>query len=76
MVTATGNWNRPTRSPSAAKLSGTVKEVFVDTNDQVTKGQPLAKLDTSKLEQQTESSRATAAYRLTSRPSSGHRRRE
>ena len=33
-------------------------EVYVDTNDPVKKDQPLAKLDTSKLEQQTERSRA------------------
>jgi len=34
-----------------SELSGTAKEVFVDTNDQVSKGQPLARLDTSKLKQ-------------------------
>lgn len=60
-VTATGNLEPTNEVTVGSELSGTVKEVFVDTNDQVTKGQPLAKLDTSKLEQQTESSRATAA---------------
>jgi len=60
-VTATGNLEPTNEITVGSELSGTVKEVFVDTNDQVTKGQPLAKLDTSKLEQQTESSRATAA---------------
>jgi HlyD family secretion protein len=41
-----------------SELSGTAQEVLVDTNDQVKKGQILAKLDTSKLNQQTERSRA------------------
>lgn len=60
-VTATGNLEPTNEITVGSELSGTVKEVFVDTNDQVGKGQPLARLDTSKLEQQTKSSRATAA---------------
>lgn len=59
-VTATGNLEPTNEITVGSELSGTVKEVFVDTNDQVKKGQTLAKLDTSKLERQTESSRATA----------------
>jgi len=42
-----------------SELSGTAQEVNVDTNDLVKKGQQLAKLETSKLTQQTERSRAT-----------------
>ena len=41
-----------------SELSGTTLEVFVDFNDHVSKGQALAKLDTTKLLQQTESNRA------------------
>jgi HlyD family secretion protein len=60
-VNATGNLEPTNEVTVGSELSGTIKEVFVDTNDQVIKGQPLAKLDTSKLDQQTESSRAMAA---------------
>ncbi len=60
VVTATGNLEPTNKVTVGSELSGTVKEVHVDTNDKVTKGQPLAQLDTSKLQQQTESSRATA----------------
>lgn len=60
-VNATGNLEPTNEVTVGSELSGTIKEVLVDTNDQVVKGQPLAKLDTSKLDQQTESSRAMAA---------------
>ena len=60
-VTATGNLEPTNEVTVGSELSGTVSEVYVDTNDRVTKGQVLARLDTSKLERQTESSRATAA---------------
>src|SRR5690606_6473549 len=39
--------------------SGTVKAVFVDINDRVTKGQPLAQLDPARLQHQILSSRAS-----------------
>lgn len=58
-ITATGNLEPTNKVTVGSELSGTVLEVYVDTNDTVKKGQPLAKLDTSKLAQQTESSRAT-----------------
>lgn len=57
-VTATGNLEPTNEVTVGSELSGTTLEVFVDTNDHVTKGQPLAKLDTRKLSEQTESSRA------------------
>jgi HlyD family secretion protein len=60
-VTATGNLAPTNEVTIGSELSGTVKEVLVDTNDRVVKDQMLAKLDTSKLERQTESSRATAS---------------
>ena len=57
-ITATGNLEPTKEVTVGSELSGTTLEVYVDINDHVTKGQPLAKLDTSKLTQQTESSRA------------------
>lgn len=60
-VTATGNLQPTNEVTVGSELSGTVTEVLVDTNARVTKGQVLARLDTSKLERQTDSSRATAA---------------
>lgn len=57
-ITATGNL-QPTNSVTVgSELSGITLEVLVDINDRVTKGQPLAKLDTTKLTQQIESNRA------------------
>ena len=58
IVTAAGNLAPTNQVVVGSELSGTAKEVLVDTNDQVKKGQPLARLDTSKLDQQTERSRA------------------
>ena len=57
-ITATGNLAPTTEVTVGSELSGTTLEVYVDFNDRVTKGKPLAKLDTSKLAEQTESSRA------------------
>jgi HlyD family secretion protein len=58
IVTAAGNLAPTNQIIVGSELSGTAKEVMVDTNDQVKKGDTLAKLDTSKLDQQTERSRA------------------
>lgn len=58
-ITATGNLLPTNQVVIGSELSGTVAEVYVDTNDTVTKGQALAKLDTIKLVQQTERSRAS-----------------
>lgn len=60
-VTATGNLEPTNKVTVGSELSGTALEVLVDTNDRVTKGQPLAKLDTRKLSQQTAGSRAALA---------------
>ena len=57
-ITATGNLVPTNVVTVGSELSGTVLEVYVDINNRVTKGQPLAKLDTSKLLQQTAGSRA------------------
>lgn len=60
-VIATGNLEPTNEVTVGSELSGTVSEVLVETNDRVTKGQVLARLDTSKLDRQRESSRATAS---------------
>jgi HlyD family secretion protein len=58
IVTAAGNLAPTNQVIIGSELSGTIDEVYVDTNDMVNKDQPLAKLDTTKLDQQTERSRA------------------
>src|SRR5919107_318430 len=45
VVTATGALNAIVNVEVGSQLSGQVAELFVDFNDQVTKGQPLAQLD-------------------------------
>ncbi len=59
IVTAAGNLAPTNQIIVGSELSGTAKEVLVDTNDPVKMGQTLAKLDTSKLDQQTQRSRAS-----------------
>ena len=58
IVTATGNLTPTNQVTIGSELSGTVSEVLVDINDTVKKDQPIAQLDTAKLTQQTERSRA------------------
>jgi HlyD family secretion protein len=58
-ITATGSLDPTNRVTVGSELSGTTLEVYVDSNDHVEKGQPLAKLDTNRLEQQIASSRAS-----------------
>jgi len=58
VVTATGNLAPTNQVTVGSELSGTVSDVFVDTNDIVKKDQPMAQLDTTKLTQLTERSRA------------------
>ena len=53
---------QPTRLVNVgSELSGTVREVLVDKNDRVKKGQVLVVLDTAKLQDQVNSSRAALA---------------
>lgn len=59
LVTATGTLQPTNQVDVGSELSGIVKSVDVDYNDQVKVGQILAKLDTSKLEAQVKQSRAT-----------------
>lgn len=58
VVSATGNL-QPTNSVDIGiEVSGTIKEIYVDFNDEVKKGQLMAKLDTEKLENEVSSNEA------------------
>jgi HlyD family secretion protein len=58
IVTATGTLQPTNKVDVSSELSGIIKTVEVDYNSKVKLGQPLAKLDTSKLEAQVTQSRA------------------
>ncbi|WP_334154298.1 efflux RND transporter periplasmic adaptor subunit [Tepidimonas sp.] len=56
---------QPVRSVNiGSELSGTVREVLVDVNDRVTRGQVLVVFDTAKLQDQVNSARAAVAAAL------------
>jgi HlyD family secretion protein len=57
-VSATGNLQPTNKVEVGSELSGLVTEVGVDNNDQVTRGQVLARLDTSRLHDTIAQSRA------------------
>jgi HlyD family secretion protein len=57
-VSATGRLEPTDQVDVGSEISGIVARVLVDTNDEVDKGQMLAVIDTTKLEQQTQRSRA------------------
>lgn len=57
-ITATGAIEPTNKVDVSSELSGTVRRVLVDFNSPITKGQPLAELDTDKLEAAVDSSRA------------------
>lgn len=57
-ITATGNLAPTNKVSVGSELSGIVLEVLADRNDQVKKGQPVAKLDTTKLMQTNASTKA------------------
>jgi len=57
-VSATGHLQPTNQVDVGSELSGIVEQVFVDDNDRVTKGQVLARLDISKLNDQVVKSRA------------------
>ena len=58
-VSATGRLEPVLQVDVGSEISGTMAEVLVDSNDLVHAGQVLARIDTTKLEQQTERSRAS-----------------
>ena len=60
-VTANGTLKPTSSVDIGSELSGTVKSVLVDVNDQVKKGQVLIELDTAKLQDTVQSSRAGLA---------------
>ncbi|GAB3551409.1 efflux RND transporter periplasmic adaptor subunit [Noviherbaspirillum agri] len=57
-VSATGTLQPTNQVDVGSELSGTIENVFVDDNDRVKKGQPLARLDISKLQDQVTKSKA------------------
>lgn len=57
-VSATGKLGPTDQVDVGSEISGIVADVRVDTNDRVLRGQTLALIDTTKLEQQAERSRA------------------
>ena len=57
-VSATGHLEPTDQVDVGSEISGIVADVLVDTNSRVVEGQILAVIDTTKLEQQTERSRA------------------
>jgi HlyD family secretion protein len=63
-VTATGNLQPTNQVDVGSELSGTIRNVEVDYNDQVKVGQVLARLDTSKLTAQVLQSQAALASAL------------
>ncbi len=66
-VTATGNLEPRNQVDIGSELSGTIRDVYVDVNDEVKAGQVLATLDTTRLRAQVlqaESSLASAEARV------------
>ena len=59
VVSATGNLNPTNSVDIGIEVSGTIKEIYVDFNDEVEIGQVLAKLDTTKLQSEVDSLRAS-----------------
>jgi HlyD family secretion protein len=60
-VSATGNLQPTNQVDVGSEISGTIESVLVDDNDRVKKGQVLARLDSSRLEDQVVKSRAALA---------------
>jgi len=60
-VSATGKLQPTNQVDVGSEISGTIEAVFVDDNDRIKKGQVLARLDTSKLEDQIVRSKAALA---------------
>jgi HlyD family secretion protein len=60
-VSATGNLQPTNQVDVGSEVSGLVESVFVDDNDRVKKGQVLARLDVSKLQDQVVNARAALA---------------
>lgn len=61
VVSATGNVQPTNEVEVGSELSGTIESVFVDDNDRVKRGQVLAQLDVSRLQDQIAKSRGALA---------------
>lgn len=59
-VTATGTVNAVTTVLVGTQVSGTIKEIYVDFNSRVKKGQVIARIDPATLEAQVEQAKANA----------------
>lgn len=64
VVSATGNLNPTNSVDIGIEVSGTIKEIYVDFNDEVEVGQVLAKLDTRKLQIEVDSSKAALSISM------------
>lgn len=64
IVNTTGNLNPTNSVEIGIEVSGTLKEIYVDFNDEVKVGQILAKIDTVKLQSQVDSSTAALAIAI------------
>ncbi|MDD2895278.1 MAG: efflux RND transporter periplasmic adaptor subunit [Aliarcobacter sp.] len=64
IVSATGNLNPTNSVDIGIEVSGTIKEIYVDFNDEVEVGQVLAKLDTRKLQIEVDSSKASLSISM------------
>lgn len=60
-ITATGKLKPTDQITVGSEISGLVEEVYVDVNDHVTKGQPVAQIDTTKLKLVVQNSQASLA---------------
>lgn len=60
-VTATGNLQPTNEVQVGSEQSGLITQVFVDNNDRVTQGQPLARLDPSRLQDTVTQAQAAVA---------------
>lgn len=60
-VSATGNLQPTNQVEVGSEQSGLVTDVYVENNDRVTKGQPIARLDTSRLKDTITQNRAALA---------------
>lgn len=64
IVSATGNLEPTNSVEIGIEVSGTIKDIYVDYNDEVEVGQVLAILDTTKLQAQVDSSTAALAVSI------------
>jgi HlyD family secretion protein len=65
-VSATGNLAPTNQVEVGSEQSGLVTDVYVENNDRVSKGQPLARLDTSRLQDTITQNRAAVAAAMAS----------